>query len=401
MSSILTNSSAMVALETLRGINKGMNQVQSEISTGKKVSNAKDNAAVFAISTVMSSDVASFDKISDSLNLGSATVGVARAASEQVVDILTEMKGLIVSSQEDNVDRTKIQTDVAALKSQIDTIVGAAQFNGQNLIAGSGSIDVLASLDRASDGSVTASNINVSRVSLETSAETAGTTGITTGNTGFAAISGATVADGAAVTATFTAGAISTGDTFTVTLDSEAITYVAKANETLNDVASGLKTAIEANTNIGAGFTVDITQVSDPSATNTVLTINNDTGSTATSATTSFTGGTIGGGLAALTGLDVSSESGATSALNAIDGLLTTSIDAAASFGSAQKRIDTQGEFVNSLMDSMKVGIGALVDADLEEASARLQSLQVQQQLGVQALSIANQAPQSLLSLFR
>lgn len=401
MSSILTNSSAMVALETLRGINKGMNQVQSEISTGKKVSNAKDNAAVFAISTVMSADVASFDKISDSLNLGSATVGVARAASEQVVDILSEMKGLIVSAQEDNVDRTKIQTDVAALKSQIDTIVGAAQFNGQNLIAGSGSIDVLASLDRASDGSVTASNINVSRVSLETSAETAGTSAITTGNTGFAAISGATVADGAAVTATFTAGAISTGDTFTVTLDSEAITYVAKANETLNDVATGLKTAIEANTNIGAGFTVDITQVSDPAATNTVLTINNDTGSTATSATTSFTGGTIGGGLAALTGLDVSTESGATSALGAIDALLTTSIDAAASFGSAQKRIDTQGEFVNSLMDSMKVGIGALVDADLEEASARLQSLQVQQQLGVQALSIANQAPQSLLSLFR
>ncbi len=401
MSSILTNQSAMVALETLRGINKGMNQVQSEISTGKKVSNAKDNAAVFAISTVMSADVSSFDKISDTLNLGSATVGVARAASEQVVDILTEMKGLIVSAQEDNVDRTKIQTDVAALKSQIDTIVGAAQFNGQNLIAGSGSIDVLASLDRASDGSVSASNINVSRVSLETSAETAGTVAITSGNTGFAAISGGTVADAASVTATFTAGAISTGDTFTVTLASENITYVAKANETLNDVATGLKTAIEANTNINAGFTVDITQVSDPAATNTVLTINNDTGSTATSATTSFTGGTIGGGLAALTSLDVSTQSGATSALNAIDALLTTSIDAAASFGSAQKRIDTQGEFVSSLMDSMKVGIGALVDADLEEASARLQSLQVQQQLGVQALSIANQAPQSLLSLFR
>ncbi|PHR57718.1 MAG: flagellin, partial [Robiginitomaculum sp.] len=66
MSSILTNSSAMVALETLRGINKGMNQVQNEISTGKKVANAKDNAAIYAISTVMSSDVASFDKISDS-----------------------------------------------------------------------------------------------------------------------------------------------------------------------------------------------------------------------------------------------------------------------------------------------------------------------------------------------
>jgi len=49
----------------------------------------------------------------------------------------------------------------------------------------------------------------------------------------------------------------------------------------------------------------------------------------------------------------------------------------------------------------MKSGIGALVDTDMEEASARLQALQVQQQLGVQSLSIANQAPQTLLSLFR
>ena len=67
MSSILTNSSAMVALETLRGINKNLGMVQSEISTGKTISNAKDNAAIWAISTVMSTDVESFDQISNSL----------------------------------------------------------------------------------------------------------------------------------------------------------------------------------------------------------------------------------------------------------------------------------------------------------------------------------------------
>jgi flagellin len=53
------------------------------------------------------------------------------------------------------------------------------------------------------------------------------------------------------------------------------------------------------------------------------------------------------------------------------------------------------------LTDSLKSGIGSLVDADMEAASARLQALQVQQQLGTQALSIANQAPQNILSLFR
>jgi flagellin len=66
-----------------------------------------------------------------------------------------------------------------------------------------------------------------------------------------------------------------------------------------------------------------------------------------------------------------------------------------------QKRVEIQADFVSKLSDSMKAGIGTLVDADMEEASARLQALQVQQQLGVQALSIANQQPQNLLSLFR
>ena len=87
--------------------------------------------------------------------------------------------------------------------------------------------------------------------------------------------------------------------------------------------------------------------------------------------------------------------------MNNIETLLGNSIAAAASFGSDQGRIETQSELVTRLGDALTSGIGTLVDADLEAASARLQALQVQQQLGTQALSIANQAPQSLLSLFR
>ena len=81
--------------------------------------------------------------------------------------------------------------------------------------------------------------------------------------------------------------------------------------------------------------------------------------------------------------------------------MINRSIDASAAFGSSQKRIEIQGEFVSKLSDALKSGIGSMVDADMEETSARLQALQVQQQLGVQALSIANQSPQSILSLFR
>ena len=66
-----------------------------------------------------------------------------------------------------------------------------------------------------------------------------------------------------------------------------------------------------------------------------------------------------------------------------------------------QNRVDIQSKFVGKLTDSLKSGIGSMVDADMEETSARLQALQVQQQLATQSLSIANQAPQNILSLFR
>lgn len=401
MSSILTNNSAMVALDTLRGINSNLESVQSEISTGKKVSSAKDNAAIWSISTVMSTDVESFDQISDSLNLGSATVGVARAASETVTDLLQDMKGLIVSAQEDNVDRDKIQTDVAELREQISSIVGAAQFNGQNLISGGGSIDILSSLDRASDGSVSASSISVDRADLSTQTAVAGTTALGVGEGGAETLSAAAIADGASETLTFAAGDLADGTSFEFNVGgTNSVSYVSREGDTLNDVARNLKSAFE-DLNV-TGVTIDITDVADPSATDTVLTINNDSGGAlAVTAGDVQKGGTYGGGLAGLDALDVSTDAGAADALSDIEGFLQTAIDASASFGSKQGRIDNQVEFVSTLTDSLKTGIGALTDANLEEASARLQSLQVQQQLGVQALSIANQGPQQLLSLFR
>lgn len=69
--------------------------------------------------------------------------------------------------------------------------------------------------------------------------------------------------------------------------------------------------------------------------------------------------------------------------------------------GSASRKIDGQSSFVSKLSDAIEGGIGNLVDADLAKESAKLQALQVKQQLGVQALSIANQAPQTITSLFR
>ncbi|MEQ8320750.1 MAG: flagellin [Rhodospirillales bacterium] len=414
MSSILTNNSAMVALDTLRSINKDLATVQNEISTGKKVSSAKDNASIWAISTVMSTDVESFKTISDSLNLGSSTVGVARSAAEAVTENLQDIKNLIVAAQQGNVDRSKIQTDIDELTKGIQTIVGAAQFNGLNLLDGSSTADVdfLASLDRSSGGSVAASFISVGRqdLSLSNSATPAVFgAGANADQTIIASgvNSGTATAAGAGADLDVTIASVAAGHSYRLVLDDSATNntlgqrtfeYVASADDSASSVAANLANQMSTFLSATGETNYSVSRADG------VITIDNASGAALAVTATARTGGTAGtttGGLGNLATVDVTTDAGATSALTAIEGLLQTSIDAAAALGSSQKRIESQGEFVNTLVDAMTSGIGGLVDADMEAASAKLQALQVQSQLGVQALSIANQAPQSLLSLFR
>lgn len=401
MSSVLTNNSAMVALQTMKGINNNLNKTQSEISTGKMVATAKDNAAIWAISKVMESDVKGFKGISDSLAVGSATISVARQAAETVTDLLTEVKGKIVAAQASNVDRTKIQTDIVALTDQIKSVVGAAQFNGLNLVDGSQTnVDILSSLDRSSTG-VAASSISVAAQNLSTGGYTAknvltGTTGVSaTGDTAGFALDAATGTG--TVVIDDTAAAFVAGDKVSITLGNKTASYTVTAADvaattTSDIVAVGLKSAVES---LGvAGLTVNY-----DSGTPGTLAFTN-AGTAAVRAGVQFTNAGSGG-LSALSAVNVSTAPGAVAALGNIESMIQTSITGAANFGSVQKRIDIQSEFVGKLSDALKSGIGAMVDADMEEASARLQALQVQQQLATQSLSIANQQPQNILALFR
>jgi len=397
--SLLTNTSAMIALQNLRTVNAGLATVQEQISTGKKIGSARDNAAIFAISTVMQSDVQGFKAISSSLNLGSSTVAVARGAAEQITELLTEMKGLIVAAQEENVDRTKIQTDVGQLRNQITSIVDAAQFNGLNLLKTGANVNILASLNRDSSGTVTAAPISIARVSLETVAgvAVAGLAASTTGVNGGGDSAAQLVADTNVFALDIDNGATFTaGDVYEVKIDGRRFNYQVQTGDDLNDVGQGITNLINdaGLTGITVAFSAGVASTTDAQ-----VDITNASGSTV-AIEVSVTDGS-GGGLGALNALNVSTGAGASAALVSIEGLIQTAVDAAAEFGSAQKRIDIQTTFISNLTDALKTGIGALVDADLEEASARLQSLQVQQQLGIQALSIANQAPNAILGLFR
>ena len=394
MASILTNNGAITALQTLRSINQNLATTQGEVATGKRVATAKDNAAFFAISSVMQSDVNGFKAISDTLALGDATVGVARSGAETVTGLLNDLKGRIVAAQESNVDRSKIQADVAELRNQTGATVDASQFNGLNFlknVAGDPSVSILGSLNRSAAG-VTTSGINIARASLEQNriANTSATGGAAGAGTGVKTM------------ATLGAGSTySVGDVVAISVTNAsgdgAIVQTAITSADLSLTADALATAVAGRLNTALGTVAGAGVLTVTGAAGGLVQIAETNANTAVS---TFRGAQ-GGALAALSLVDVGTAEGAKVALSVIEGLIQTSVNAAASFGSAQKRIENQSNFISKVSDSLTSGIGALVDADLEAASARLQALQVQQQLGVQALSIANQQPQSILSLFR
>ena len=112
--------------------------------------------------------------------------------------------------------------------------------------------------------------------------------------------------------------------------------------------------------------------------------------------------------LADFTGIDLVAAGAATGTDPGLEDMLTTaegavadSITAATNLGISEKSIETQQGFLKDLTDRLDTGVGSLVDADMEKEAARLQALQVQQQLATQSLSIANQSPQNIMALFR
>ncbi|MEO0387012.1 MAG: flagellin [Pseudomonadota bacterium] len=418
MSSILTNNGAMVALQTLQSINSELDTTQRMISTGKKIADASDNAAIWSISQVMESDVAGFDAISSSLALGESTIAVGRSAAESVNELLTDIKEQVVLSSADGADTDAIQDNIDSLRDQITSIVSSAQFNGQNMLsnasttAGEGQVDVLASLDRDASGNVSTTNITVQKQDLGQGANTAGTTGTTAGGN----VAVAAGASGVAVD--FASATVEAGQTFDFDLagglaaggdigTTGTVSYVAREGDTMADVTEQLTARM--NFEVADQGFGDLVSFSVNPADSSQILIQNDSANAITIATgdanedlngANLDGG-IGGGLELLGEIDVTTANGAEAAQAAIDSLIETAIGAAAELGTSESRLEIQADFVSKLTDSLKSGIGSLVDTNMEEASARLQALQVQQQLGIQSLSIANQAPQNILALFR
>ncbi len=274
VNNVTTNPGALVALQNLNRVSDQLAEVQRRVSTGKQVSSAKDNPAIYALAQQQRAELASIEPVQQGLRVGQSSVDVALAAGESISDILVQMKAVASQAADTSLTaqtRLVLSEQYASLRDQITRLVDSAGVGGRNLIAnGASDLTVVASTDGTQTITVAAQNLSVGG----------------------------------------------------------GIVNVATGADPLADAAA-------AQAEIAAVTT-------------------------------------------------------------AIDALTP----ALANLGSGSKSLALQERLMTRISDALEISIGNLTDADLAKESSRLQALQVQQQLAIQTLSIANAAPNAILALF-
>ncbi|MBK1671675.1 hypothetical protein CKO28_27175, partial [Rhodovibrio sodomensis] len=232
------------------------------------------------------------------------------------------------------------------------SVVDAAQFNGSNLLkdaSGTAKFDILSSLDRNSNQEVEASRISVDQQNLSTEAADS--------KVDYAGAAG----DGSSTAYTITAGDTTPdynqGDLKSVTVtytnsgETKSVTVDLSQAQSEGDVQSALQGNADLSTDFGDAQTFA----------NGVMTLDDTTNGASTIVGVSFTGNEAG--MHSLSQVDVTDSDGAKHALASMEGFTQQAIDAAANFGQAQMRVETQMDFVGKLTDSLTAGVGSLVDA--------------------------------------
>lgn len=417
MASVNTNYGALVALQNLTRTTNELDMVQNRVSTGLKVASAKDNGAVYAIAQAQRSRVAAIASVADGIDRATNVIDTGLSAGETISDLLTQMKEKAVAAQAGDLSteqRAALASDFSELRNQVTRIANSATFNGANVV----------------NGLSLSSGSNPLRVLL--SDVGASTTGLVQGFTGAAPAAGEAIPGRNATLTTASEGAAAAndmvdGDWVRITLGGTTWAIQNSAGKTINTfvnevnaATAGRVTAVFNETtgqisflgqNNTDQFTVAVTQNQDGTGTARASTLIEATSAAGVTDTRPSTTTTITaydftvGGTGALNGAGAwdigTSSASAQTAATAIDSAITTLNSNLASLGSQSKALATQKEFLGKLSSAIEKGIGQLVDADLAKESARLQSLQVKQQLGAQALSIANSAPSIVLSFFR
>ena len=372
---------------------------QQRVATGLRVAGPKDNGAVYSIAQTMRSELGGWEAANRSLSRGLSILDIAANGAQTISDLLVDLKSKALAYSDTSLNdnsRSLLFQDMQALLSQIDHVAGTSEFDGINLLTPV--FDPPISLPAPMVGPVGDLAFSVP-MGREPGLVTVEFNWLNAASFPEMTLEGAGLNDRAA----FQYGAGATrywsqdwsqtfrygnwGDLDAAGPAALDFTFHADPHPPLPDPPAP-----------APPLPPDPFGVTMESLTFTPIRTRESVVASAHGTLADLKYRPLTTGWLQLTNLPSMSPQ---TILNLIDAAQADTVEAASYFGTQQRAVDASLSFNRKLIDTLKAGIGNLVDADLAKESAQLQAQQVKQQLATQTLSIANGEPQWILSLFK
>jgi len=391
MSVINTNVKSLVAQNALTTNNRSLSTSMEQLSTGKRINSAQDDAAGFAIAQKMTAQIRGLNQAVRNAGDAISLVQTAEGALVEVNNMLQRMRELSVQSATDSnvaTDKQALHNEFNQLRLEINRVATNTQWNGRNILdqgyTGNGAANpglykfqVGANANQTID--LTIGNYTTNSVSQGTTAATATTT----------SASGPGHATAAAQVSTLTiAGTPAIGDAITVTVGDKSFTHKVVpgtgAVQTVTEIAAAINT--------GLGSVTGITTTASAG----VLTF------TATATGTPFAiSSSQGGLLGGIRTSDISTQSGANSAISALDTAISTVNTGRAEMGATMNRLQYARDNLANISTNTSASRSRIEDTDYATATTELARSQIIQQAATAMLAQANQSGQSVLALLK
>lgn len=392
MLGINTNINSLVSQQNLNGSGSALSQAITRLSSGKRINSAADDAAGLAISNIMQTQINGLNQGVSNSNDGTSMVQTASSGLSSLTSSLQRIRQLATQAANGSMtadDRAALQQEVTQQISEVNRIASQTTYNGMNLLNGSmGNVSFQV-------GANVGQSISLS-LSQDMSAAKLGTGNVQAGNTlgSFSGLSldnsGASVASGATITAINVISDGSGGYTLT-DQNNEALSLTAAQAifGSSNVATTNGNTAISAAnaSGIGAAGAAKLDSLT----------------STTTAASNDAIGSTIDklNVPSDVASINISTQSGASMAMESIDNAMTTLNNLQATLGAAQNRFTAIGSTQQAQSTDLSSAQSSIQDANFAEETANLSKAQVLQQAGISVLAQANSQPQQILKLLQ
>ena len=391
MSVINTNVKSLVAQNALTVNNRSLSTSMEQLSTGKRINSAQDDAAGFAIAQKMTAQIRGLNQAVRNAGDAISLVQTAEGALVEVNNMLQRMRELSVQSATDSnvaTDKQALHNEFNQLRLEINRVATNTQWNGRNILdqgyTGNGAANP--GLYKFQVGANANQTIDLTIGNYTTNSTTQNTTAAVATTT---SASGPSHGTPAAQVSTLTiAGTPTIGDAITVTVGDKSFTHKvvpgAGAVQTVTEIAAAINT--------GLGSVTGITTTANAG----VLTF------TATATGTPFAiSSSQGGLLGGIRTSDISTQSGANSAISALDTAISTVNTGRAEMGATMNRLQYASDNLANISTNTSASRSRIEDTDYATATTELARSQIIQQAATAMLAQANQSGQSVLALLK